>query len=80
MGRSGVAQPVGREPRQAGLVDDRRERSVVGAGEHEPAGAGGDDQVVVLPLRAGGEPLGGLLGSTPGEHAHRVVVDRDRAS
>ena len=49
-------------------------------GQDEPAGAGGDDQVVVLPFRAGGETLGGLFRSATSERSNGVVVEWDHAS
>ena len=44
------------------LSIDQRQRAVVRPRQHEPALAGGDDQVVVFPVAAGEQAFGGLLG------------------
>jgi len=63
---------------QLGFVDDERQRSVVRAREHEATVSGGDDEVVVLPLRTGEQSFFGLLGAASLERSYAVVGQRNK--
>src|SRR5215207_6599884 len=77
--RPSVAEAMRGGAREACLLDENLQSPVEAAGRDGPAGVPSDDEVVVLPLRPGRQPLLGLVPPVAGQSPKGLVFAWDHA-